>query len=91
MGIQHILLKMGHPDGLKKRVAYLSVVQLPVHIDLTLCDVPSQIRDWMSDICWTHTNIFSHMITERHNYPTLIFTVTLYMCPIRASSTGLVT
>lgn len=29
---------------------HLSVVQLPVHIDLTLCDVTSQIRDGVSDI-----------------------------------------
>lgn len=30
---------------------YLSVVQLSVHVHLALCDVSSQIRNWMSDVC----------------------------------------
>ena len=30
--------------------ACLSVVQLPVHIDLSLCDVASQVRDGMGDV-----------------------------------------
>ena len=30
---------------------YLSVVQLPVNVDLTLCDVACQVRDGVSDIC----------------------------------------
>lgn len=32
-------------------VNHLSVVQLPVNVDLTLGDVASQIRDWMGDVC----------------------------------------
>lgn len=31
-------------------MSYLSVVQLPVHINLPLCDVARQIRDGMSDV-----------------------------------------
>lgn len=30
--------------------ACLSVVQLPVHIDLSLCDVASQVGDGMGDV-----------------------------------------
>ena len=30
---------------------YLSVVELSVHIDLTLSDVASEIRDGVSDVC----------------------------------------
>ena len=32
----------------------LSVVQLSVNIDLSLCDVPSQVRDGMSDVIVGH-------------------------------------
>ncbi len=39
---------------------YLSVVQLSVNVDLTLCDVSSQIRNWMGDVCKRHTNLFRY-------------------------------
>lgn len=29
---------------------YLSVVELPVDVDLTLGDIPRQIGDWVSDV-----------------------------------------
>lgn len=29
---------------------YLSVVELPVNVYLTLSDIPRQIRDWVSDV-----------------------------------------
>ena len=31
-------------------LVYLSVVELPVNVDLTLSDIPRQIRDWVSDV-----------------------------------------
>lgn len=42
---------------------YLSVVQLPVNIDLALCDVSSQIRNGMSDVCKAQNN---NCVTLRH-------------------------
>ena len=33
------------------KAVYLSVVQLTVNVDLTLCDVTRQIRDGMSNVC----------------------------------------
>lgn len=41
-------------------VDYLSVVQLPVDVDLTLSDVTSQIRDWMGDVCLENIDTVSH-------------------------------
>ena len=34
---------------------YLSVVELPVNVDLALCDVASQVRDGMSDVIVRHS------------------------------------
>lgn len=35
---------------------YLSVVELPVYVDLSLCDVASEVGDGMGDI-WTERGV----------------------------------
>ena len=46
-----VSVRIGEGGALHHCLLYLSVVQLSVHIDLTLSDVASEIRDRVSDVC----------------------------------------
>ena len=59
---------------------YLSVVQLSVHIDLALGDIPSQVGDGMSDICQGRQDALRdicHLSVKSYREQ---FSVMMYLC-----------
>ena len=58
----------------------LSVVQLSVHIDLPLSNIPSQVRDGMSDICRRKTSGLSTWLSHMANLTRRESTLSTQLC-----------